>query len=207
MMQVVRRTLLLVTLTLAVATPVAVAASETANVNVPAAGLTLVIPPSWKVVSAKTVTSAAAQGLAEENPQLAAIFAELSRPGTGVAFFAFDPLAAATFATNVNIVTSALPAGVTIAQYRAAAARELRLLPGRVGTTSSTIVRLPAGQAVQSTVDVEITAHGAKLVARVNQWAFLRPRKSVVVSFTTRVSTYGRYKAAFSQIVRSVRFR
>jgi hypothetical protein len=201
-----RRTLLLVAVALAVAAPFGLAASDAVKVNVPAAGLSLAIPPSWKVVNAKTVTSAASQALAKENPQLGAIFAELNRPGTGIAFFAFDPQAAITFATNVNIVTSALPAGVTIGQYRAAAERELRRLPGRVGTTSSTIVRLPGGQAVQSTVDVQITAHGAKLVARVAQWAFLRPQKSVVVSFTTRVSTYGRYEATFRKVVRSVRF-
>jgi hypothetical protein len=43
-------------------------------------------------------------------------------------------------------------------------------------------------------------------VVRVTQWAFLRPRKSVVVSFTTRVSTYARYKTAFQRMARSVRF-
>ncbi len=92
MMRIVRRTLLLTAVALAVAAPLGFAASEAVKVNVPAAGLSLALPPSWKVVNAKTVTSAASQALAEENPQLAAIFAELNRPGTGVAFFAFDPV-------------------------------------------------------------------------------------------------------------------
>jgi hypothetical protein len=202
----VRHASLLALVVLSFALPSGAGASQTTRITVPEAGLSLTLPPSWKAVNSKTATSIATQALAKENPQLAAIIAELDRPGTGLAFFAFDPTAAASFATNINIVTSVIPAGVTIAQYRDAAASELRRLPGRVGTTSTAIAQLPGGQAVRSTVDVRVKARGNTIVARVSQWAFLRPQKSVVVSFTTRVSTYGRYAATFKKMARSVRF-
>jgi hypothetical protein len=181
-------------------------AADTVRRSVPAAGLSLAVPSTWRVLDAKTAKSAATKGLAKENPQLASILKELDNPGTGIAFFAFDPQGAKTFATNVNIVVSQIPAGVTLAQYYAAAADELRRIPGRVGGTPSRIVRLPGGSAVHSVVDIGLTSQGKRLVARISQWAFLRPRASVVLSFTTRAATAKRYNARFTQSARSVRF-
>ena len=181
-------------------------AGDTVRYRLPAAGMSIAIPATWSQLDAKTAKSAAAQGLAKENPQLAAVLQELDNPGTGLAFFAFDPVGAKRFATNVNIVTATIPAGVTLQQYYAAAAAELKRIPGRVGGTPSKLVRLPGGTAVQSTVDIGLTAQGTRIVARVSQWAFFRPGKSVVVSFTTRASTAKAYRARFAQSARSVRF-
>ena len=127
--------LALVVLT-ALVTGAAVTAAPIGSVkrtNVPAAGLSLALPSAWKLVDAKTAGKIAKETLAQENPQLAGILAELDRPGTGLVFFAFDPKGAEQFATNVNIVISRIPNGVTLAQLAAASKSELSRIPGRVG--------------------------------------------------------------------------
>lgn len=185
-----------------------VGAAPTARIrtNVPAAGLSLALPATWRLVDARTAGRLARETLVKENPQLASILAELDRPGTGLVFFAFDPAGAETFATNVNIVVSRIPSGVTIDQLIAASRSELSRIPGRVGPVTSGAVLLPAGLAAGSRVDITVSARGKPVVARVMQYAFLRPRRSVVVSFTTRRSTYARYRPVFIAAVRSVRF-
>lgn len=187
----------------------AFAAGTTTRVTrtqVPAAGLSLSLPGTWRGVDARTAGRLAKETLARENPQLRSILAELDRPGTGLVFFAFDPRGAETFATNVNIVVSRIPSGVTLAQLVAASKHELGRIPGRVGAVTSTGIRLPGGPAASSRVDIAVSARGKRLVARVTQFAFLRPGRSVVLSFTTRKSTYAPYRAAFLASARSVRF-
>lgn len=188
--------------TVALASP----AAKVTRTAVPGAGLSLELPTSWRRVDAKTAGSIAKESLARENPQLATILSQLDQPGTGLTFFAFDPRGAAQFATNANIVVAAIPAGVTLSVYHQAARRELERVPGRVGKVTSTIVRLPGGSAVSSTVDIALTNRGKRVVARVTQYAFLRPGRSVVLSFTTRKSSFASYRATFKAASRSVRF-
>ena len=193
----------------ALAGATAVTAATTGKVTrsrVPAANLSLALPADWRRVDAKTAGKIAKESLAKENPQLTAILAELDRPGTGLVFFAFDPNGAEQFATNVNIVVSAIPSGVTLAQLVAASKSELSRIPGRVGEVTAAPTKLPGGQAAHSTVDIAVSNKGKTIVARVIQFAFLRPGRSVVVSFTTRKSTSERYTAAFDAAARSVRF-
>jgi hypothetical protein len=193
----------------ALATATAVAAAPLAKVTrtkVPAAGLSLALPTSWKRVDAQTAGQIAKETLAQENPQLAGILAELDRPGTGLVFFAFDPKGAEQFATNVNIVVSRIPAGVTLAQLVAASKSELSGIPGRVGRVTAVAATLPGGPAAHSIVDVAVSNKGKKVVARVTQYAFLRPGRSVVVSFTTRKTGSARYAPTFAAAAHSVRF-
>lgn len=179
---------------------------EVTRVRVPAAGLSLSLPSAWHKVDARTAARLAKETIARNNPQLASVLAELDRPGTGLVFFAFEPKNAEAFATNVNIVVSRIPDGVTLSQLVSAARSDLTRIPGRVGAVTSTGVQLPGGPAASSRVDVGVLAHGKRVVARVTQYAFLRPGRSIVVSFTTRKSTYAPYRASFVAAARSVRF-
>ena len=198
-------------LVLVLATAVAVTgvgAAPTARIRteVPAAGMSLALPATWRLVDARTAGRLAKETLAKENPQLASILAELDRPGTGLVFFAFDPNGAEKFATNVNIVVSEVPNGVTVSQLMSASKRELSRIPGRVGPVTSSAVLLPGGLAAGSRVDIAVKTRGKPLIARVMQYAWLRPGHSVVVSFTTRRSTYPQYRPVFIAAARSVRF-
>ena len=193
----------------ALATSAAVTAAPLGKVtttNVPEAGLSLALPSAWRRVDAKTAGKIAKESLAKENPQLAGILAELDRPGTGLVFFAFDPAGAKQFATNVNIIVSKIPNGVTLAQLVAASKSELSGIPGRVGDVTSVPTTLPGGSAARSVVDVALANKGKKVIARVTQFAFIRPGRSVVVSFTTRRSGYAHYVATFNAAARSIRF-
>jgi hypothetical protein len=185
---------------------VASASAAPIRTPVPAAGMTIVLPPTWKRVDAGTAASAAAKALARENPELATVLQQLGRPDSVIKLFAYDPRGAATFATNLNIVVSPIPRGVTIVQYLGAAQAEIANLPGLVGTPVTWIERLPAGQAVRTTVRFTIVRDGKRVVADVSQWAFLLSGKSIVVSFTTTPAKRARYVRTFVTTARSIRF-
>lgn len=182
------------------------AASAVTPRRVPSAGMTIAVPSTWKAVDAVAAASAAGAALRKENPQLAAILDQLSRPGSVIKLFAFDPAGAERFATNVNVVVTTLPAGVTFAQYLASARSELSLLPQRVGPASSRAVELPAGRAVRSQVKLGVIVDGRRILTAITQWAFLRPGKSVVVTFTTIPARSARYRPVFATAARSIRF-
>ncbi len=174
--------------------------------TVPAAGMAIAIPSTWRPVDARTAASAALEALSRENPQLEAVLLQLTEPSSVVKFFAFDPVDATSFATNVNVVVSPIPTGITFAQYLAAARGEIAGLPGRVGAATTLAYDLPGGRAARSEVRIALSAHGKRVVASVTQWAFLRPGKSVVISFTTTSAKLARYRGAFLAAARSIRF-
>jgi len=182
------------------------ASAATGRHTVPAAGLSLALPTSWKVVDGSAAAKAAVASLGKENPQLAGVLSQLGNPGSVIKFFAFDPVGARTFATNVNVLVSPIPASVTLAQYLEAARREFQSLPGRIGSATTRVVTLPGGRAARTDVRFGLTVRGRRLVTDVTQWAFLQPRKSVVVSYTTTASGAARYAPTFAASSRSIRF-
>ena len=199
-----RRALLLAALVAALVVPAADAA--TIRRSVPAAGMSIALPTTWRTVDGRTAASNAARTLAKENPELAAILAQISTAHSVIKLFAFDPVGAKTFATNVNVVVSPLPSGVTIQQYLAAARSEIAALPGRVGRPVTWIQRVPAGRAVRTSVRVALVRRGTRIVSDISQWAFLRGNQSVVVSFTTTPAQRTRYLPLFVEAASSIRF-
>jgi hypothetical protein len=185
---------------------VPVSQAGTVRRSVPEADMSFAIPGSWRVVDARSAATAAVKALAKENPQLAAILQQVTRPDSVIKFFAFDPALASSFATNANVVVSPIPTNVTLQQYLAAARSEISALPGRVGAASTRIVTLPAGTSVRSNVKIGLVSGGKRIVAEVTQWAFLRQGQSVVVSFTTTPSRQSRYAPTFTAAARSIRF-
>jgi hypothetical protein len=183
-----------------------IADARTIRRSVPAAGLSFALPSTWRAVDARAATSAAVRTIGKENPELATVLQQLGRPDSVVKFFAFDPARSASFATNVNIVVSPVPAGATLEHYLVAARIELQALPTRVGEPALWVERLPAGQAVRTRVKIAIRRSGKQIVSDITQWAFLRPGRSIVVSFTTTTNRRPHYVPIFTAAARSIRF-
>jgi hypothetical protein len=202
-----RRTLLaLVTLVALVAVSVAAAATPTRTLRVADVKLSFAVPRSWVSVDPRTVAGNAGKELREENPQLGAILDELAKPGSPVRLVAFDPATISGFVTNVNVVVTRVSSSLTFTLYRHATLAELRRVPGLVGTPTATAVTLPAGRAVRTHLRASVVIKGRRLVADLNQIAFLRGGRSIVVTFTTAVAAATRTAPVIARASRSIRF-
>ena len=202
-----RRAAFLVMIAACVAVGVATA-SGTSRHPIPTAGISLATPSSWRAVDSKAVlASKGVQNLLKENPQLASIINQVAGADSPVKFLSFDPHVTDRFATNVNVVVSAVPANVSLGALAAAIAAQLKTLPGLTGTIATSTVKLPIGPASRSTFQLTVVTNGKKLVVQTLQYAFLRKGQSIVVTFSTTPNQSARRAATFKAIVASIHAR
>jgi hypothetical protein len=168
---------------------------------VPGQAMSLAAPASWKAIDA-TLSAAALRTLERENPKLAPYIRQLSGPSSAAKFLAFDPGVRGGFATNVNVVSVPVP-DVTFAQYRAALVGEIRSIVGSPPKTS--VVTIGGRRALRLDYRLSLTA-GSTTTVQTLQYAFQRPGRSVVVTYTTLPSLKSRYARTFARSAASIRF-
>jgi hypothetical protein len=197
--------LLIVTVSLA-GTAAATAAAPNRTLRVADVKLSFAVPRSWISVDARNVAGAAGKELRRENPELAAILDQLARPGSPVRLMAFDPATAGGFVSNVNVVVTPIPSGVSFAAYLQATKSELIRVPGLIGTPSARAVTLPAGRAVRTHLRAGVVVSGRNVVGDINQFAFLRNGRSIVVTFTTAAANARKAAPVVTRASKSIRF-
>jgi hypothetical protein len=200
-----RRLVLALVLAAVVAAPAG--AGDVRTLRVPDAKLSFTVPKAWITVDARDVASAAGNELRRENPELASVLDAMAKPGSPVRLLAFDPATLGGFLTNVNVVVTRVPGGIDLAEYQRLTAAELQRLPGLVGTPSVKAAKLPAGRAVRTHVRAAVVVHGRRVVADINQFAFLRAGRSIVITFTSGVAAARKTAPTIARAAASMRFR
>ena len=183
------------------------AGAEYRRHSVPNQGVSLSLPGSWKKISAKEavrLSGSNLDGFIKAHPELAGVVAQLGQKDSPLKFFAFDPVPLQGFATNVNVVVTPLPGGISFTAFRRAIVQEVRTLP-LTGLADSE-VRLPGGRAVRLTYSLHLTARGKPLTVATTQYALPRPTRSVVVTYTTLPDALRAYGPIFLTSARSIRF-
>jgi hypothetical protein len=186
--------------------PAAIAADDTRTLRVADVGLSFAVPKSWVSVNARDVAGQAGDRLRKENPQLGAILDTLARPGSPVRLFAFDPETLGGIVTNVNVLVTPAPRGVSFAEFLRVLRAELQRLPGIVGTPGLRTVSLRAGRAARTHVRAGVILSGQRKVGDLTQFAFLRDGHSIVVTFTTSVAAASKTAPLITRVSRSIRF-
>lgn len=164
-------------------------------------GVSLAIPTAWKAIDASLPESARRE-LERKNPKLAPYIRQLSGPNSAAKFLAFDPALRSGFATNVNVVAVAIPS-VTFAQYRTALVAEIRSIAG--STPKSSVVTIGGQQALRLDYKLRLTV-STPITVQTLQYAFQRPGRSLVVTYTTLPSLKSRYAPTFARSAASIRF-
>jgi hypothetical protein len=165
-------------------------------------GLSLAVPLSWKTIDAQLPPATLAQ-FERQNPTLAPYIRQLTGPNSPAKFLAFDPTLRGNFATNVNVVSVPIP-NVPFAQYRAALVGEIRSIVGSEPVHART-VKVGGVRALRLDYRLRITA-GATVTVQTLQYAFQRPGRSVVVTYTTLPALKRRYGDTFARSAASIRF-
>jgi hypothetical protein len=202
-----RRTALLVALAAGFASwfaPAATAASPFARHAVPGVGVSLSVPRSWIAVDHREVlTQDLIERLSRDNPNLTFLFTALKRGG--VKFVAADPDVRGGFATNVNVVVSTTPSGMSHEVYQRALVAQLQALSSVKGRVASATVTLPAGRVVRLRYNLQLVVQGRSLTTETLQYAFLRSGRSIVVTYTTTPANAAGYSRTFAASARSIR--
>lgn len=165
-------------------------------------GVSLAAPASWIAVDGR-VPAAALLRLTRDDPRLAPFLQQLAQPRSPMRFIALDRVVRGGFATNVNVVVAPVPAGLSFAAYRSGLLAELRTIGAR-GVTQRA-VRIRGARAVRVGYRFDITVQTKRTVQTL-QYAFLRPGRSVVVTYTTLPAFATRYAATFRRSAASIRF-
>lgn len=164
-------------------------------------GVSLAIPAAWRAIDA-SLPESTLRDLERRNPKLAPYIRQLSGPNSAAKFLAFDPTLRSGFATNVNVVAVAIPS-VSFAQYRTALVAEIRSIAG--STPKSSVVTIGGQQALRLDYRLRLTV-STPITVQTLQYAFHRPGRSVVVTYTTLPALKSRYAVTFARSAASIRF-
>jgi hypothetical protein len=191
---------------LAVATPTFAATSGTHTYTIPGEKISFALPSAWKAVDAKhLLSSSQLQKLEQENPELGTILQLANRPDSPVKFFAFDPSIHLHFATNANVVLTALPTKITFDTYATALPAEIRTLKSASNVRAQRVT-LPGGQALRLTYSLRLISAGKVIHTATLQYAFLvGGTQSVVFTYTTLPQLQAQYAATFAASASSIR--
>jgi hypothetical protein len=180
----------------------AVAAERFKRHAVRGQGVSLAVPASWVAVDA-SIPEDALDKLRRENPKLAPYLGQLSGPGSAAKFLALDPAVRGGFATNVNVVVAPIPS-MTFDAYRTAIVAEIRSIVGSA-KVDQRAVTIGGVRGVRVSYPFRITVGRTYTVATL-QYAFPRPGRSVVVTYTTLPRLKSPYAPTFARSAASIRF-
>lgn len=169
---------------------------------VPGHGMSLSVPASW-VASERGLSPAVVEQMARENPKLAPFVRGLGGPNSPMKFIALNPKVQSGFATNVNVVVVPVQTGITFAQYRQALLSELGAIV--TGKLQQSVTTIAGARALRVTYRLRLSL-GRAVTVQTLQYAFLRPGRSVVVTYTTLPSLSSSYAATFGKSAASIRF-
>lgn len=154
---------------------------ELTQYEVPSAGFSVGVPPSWEALSAdEHPTQEEIAELLGDNPALQPYLDAMAGENSLIKFMAVDPDAEADLSTNLNVVVESPPAGFTREQYFDASRAQLdQLAPdSEVGAER---VSLPAGDALR--VSYEHNQFGSPLA--VVHYVLFEGGQGYTMTFTT----------------------
>jgi hypothetical protein len=170
-------------------------------------GASFSVPSSWVAISGRQIrTQALLDQLARENPRLAPFVRSFAQAGSAIKFVALDPAVKGGFATNVNVLSLAVPASLTLEQYRQVLLAELRTLT-RGARIDESSVRIGGNEAIRLAYRFRLNAGGRAFTVQTLQYGFLRSGKSVVFTYTTTPRFAAGYARTFQASASSIRFR
>jgi hypothetical protein len=163
------------------------------------------VPMSWTAITREELRETGAVGrFSKDNPGIAPMLEGILRPDSPMKFIALDPAVQQGFVTNVNVVVQKVPEDMELSDLAQSSAAELKSL-GVVRGLRTSVVSLPAGDAVKITYQMQLRYGSATRTVATLQYALLDDGKSYVVTYSTLPDLEQRYAPAFDTSARSFR--
>jgi hypothetical protein len=171
------------------------------------ANFEITLPPTWRQIQMDTATlDAALNSVSARDPQMAAVLSAQVRSmvASGIAYFAFDfePVGrVGGFVTNLNVLRTAVPAGVSLAFIADSSVAQLEQLSAVSKPIARRKVTLQAGESEELRFQM---SQGAAVVAS-TQYLFVTGPDLYVLTFSTTAEQSAAYVGVFEGIARSFR--
>jgi hypothetical protein len=167
------------------------------------AGFALAVPKEWRSIdAADALRGSSVKQFQPENPAAAAAVEALARPNSPMKFVAIDPLGGA-FATNVNVLVSRLPAGVSFTRWTAAETAQISAL--KPTQLRKSVVQLPVGRAYRLRYHARLSIRGTPRDLAIHQYMVKQGPFLYVITYTTDAPNEGRLTPTFEQSARTFR--
>jgi hypothetical protein len=141
------------------------------------------VPETWHATTSSQMQKASFKRFADQNPAFAAYASAVAKKNSPFKFFAYDPVVRKRFATNLNVIVTPVPEGVTPEKYKRSALAEAKAIAD--SRLHSSEVDLPAGKALRIEYRFRFRLNSHRQGVATTQYALLLDGKSYVLTYTT----------------------
>lgn len=141
------------------------------------------VPETWHATTTTQMKKASFKRFADQNPAFAAYAGAVAKKNSPFKFFAYDPVVRKRFATNLNVIVTPLPEGVTPEKYKRSALAEAKSIAD--SPLDSSEVDLPAGKALRIEYRARFVLNSRRKAIATTQYALLLDNTSYVLTYTT----------------------
>jgi hypothetical protein len=141
------------------------------------------VPETWHATTSSQMQKASFKRFADQNPAFAAYAGAVAKKNSPFKFFAYDPVVRKRFATNLNVIVTAVPEGMTPEKYKRSALAEAKAIAD--SRLHSSEVDLPAGKALRIEYRFRFRLNSHRQGVATTQYALLLDNKSYVLTYTT----------------------
>jgi predicted secreted protein len=181
--------------------PEAVVGDGLTRYEISSARFSIGVPETWHATTSSQMKKASFKRFADENPAFAAYASAAAKKNSPFKFFAFDPVVRKRFATNLNVIVTPVPAGVTSEKYKRSALAEAKAIAN--SRLHSSEVDLPAGKALRIEYRARFLLNARREAVATTQYALLLDSKSYVLTYTTLPALRRDYAHLFEQSAES----
>jgi hypothetical protein len=169
------------------------------------AGFSIALPKEWQSLDAQdALKSASMQRFLKINPELKPSIQALTQPNSPIKLLAVGPGSDRGFVTNLNVLVSNIPSGISYERWSSAEIAQLKKVRTIKGLTQEETALEP-GRALHATYRTAINRQGGQLTAHIDQYLVKKGSSLYVVTFTTTPRLLGTLEPTFSKSVRTFR--
>jgi hypothetical protein len=167
-------------------------------------GFSIAFPKDWRSIDARAALSGELDEFKKANPQIAASVEGLARPNSPIKLLAVDPSSSVDFLTNVNVLVTPIPTGISFEEWSSAQVGEIRKVARVKGFTREE-TQLRPGRTLHLTYRASFNRAGGAFVALIDQYMVERDDSLYILTYTTTPSSHTRERKVFADSARSFR--
>lgn len=167
-------------------------------------GFSIAFPKDWRSIDARAALRGGLDDFKKANPQVAGAVEGLARPSSPIKLLAVDPSGPPDFVTNVNVLVTPIPSGVSFDEWTSAQVAEIRKVETVKGFRREE-TRLQPGRALHLTYRATFNRPGGEFVAFIHQYMVERADSLYILTYTTTPSSEPRERNVFAGSARSFR--
>jgi hypothetical protein len=168
-------------------------------------GFAVALPRRWRSLDAQAaLRGEAMRQFRKANPQLGQQIEALTRPNSPIKMLAVDPRVRTGFVTNLNVIVTPIPSGVSFDDWTSAEVREIKSVQ-TVRALKQEDLRLSAGRALHLSYRASFNRPGGSYTASIHQYMVKDDGRLYILTYTSAPGSEPRYRPVFEKSARTLR--